>query len=128
MKNDITLLWKVYLALHKKMKFSIKVFFGKWDLVTFTEENLNGKLQFVCSIDYYEELHQQIMMITIALIASIHTQIISFFLSQLWLVFSTMVFESNFMFVTKKAFVWCCVSCSEKCQNHRKTTIMESWF
>ena len=32
------------LSLHKKMKFSIK------DLVTFTEEILNGKLHFLCSV------------------------------------------------------------------------------
>ena len=41
-------------ALHKKMKFSIKDFFSKFlqflpDLVTFTEEILNGKLHFLCS-------------------------------------------------------------------------------
>ena len=43
-------------TLHKKMKFSIKDFFSKcdhlliWsaDLVTFTEEILNGKLHFLC--------------------------------------------------------------------------------
>ena len=39
----------------QKMKFSIKDFFRKWDqdgtadLVTFTEEILNGKLHFLCS-------------------------------------------------------------------------------
>ena len=36
----------------QKNKFSIKVFFSKCDpadLVTFTEENLNGKLNFLCS-------------------------------------------------------------------------------
>ena len=31
------------------MKFSIKYFFSKWDLVTFTEEILDGKLHFLCS-------------------------------------------------------------------------------
>ena len=34
----------------KKMKFSIKDFFSKCDLVTFTEEILNGKLHFLCSV------------------------------------------------------------------------------
>ena len=36
----------------QKMKFSIKDFFSKFaaDLVTFTEEILNGKLQFLCSV------------------------------------------------------------------------------
>ena len=42
----------------QKMKFSIKNFFSKcshnWqetaDLVAFTEENLNGKLHFLCSV------------------------------------------------------------------------------
>ena len=42
------------LALHKKMKFSIKDFFSKCDqisdLVTFTEEILNGKLHFWNSV------------------------------------------------------------------------------
>ena len=33
-------------ALHKKLKFSIKDFCSKCDLVTFTEEILNGKLHF----------------------------------------------------------------------------------
>ena len=33
----------------EKMKFSIKYFFSKWDLVTFTEEILDGKLHFLCS-------------------------------------------------------------------------------
>ena len=41
----------------QKMKFNIKNFFSKWDLiqweladlVTFTEENLNEKLYFLCS-------------------------------------------------------------------------------
>ena len=32
----------------QKMKFSIKDFFSKYDLVTFTEEILNGKLHFLC--------------------------------------------------------------------------------
>ena len=42
--------------MHKKMKISIKDFFGKCDqiqlpvdLVTFTEEIRNGKLHFLCS-------------------------------------------------------------------------------
>ena len=40
----------------QKMKFSIKDFFGKCDqfpadLVTFTEEILNGKLHFLCIVD-----------------------------------------------------------------------------
>ena len=39
----------------QKMEFSIKVFFSKCDqfladLVTFTEEILNGKLHFLCSV------------------------------------------------------------------------------
>ena len=38
----------------QKMKFSIKDFFSKCDqipdLVTFTEEILNGKLHFLCSV------------------------------------------------------------------------------
>ena len=33
-------------ALHKNMKFFIKDFCSKCDLVTFTEEILNGKLHF----------------------------------------------------------------------------------
>ena len=45
----------------QKMKFSIKDFFSKCDqirrflvtLVTFTEEVLNGKLYFLCSVNYY---------------------------------------------------------------------------
>ena len=38
----------------QKMKFSIKDFFNKFpaDLVTFTEEILNGKLHFLCGIEY----------------------------------------------------------------------------
>ena len=35
------------LSLHKKMKFSTK---EPADLVTFTEEILNGKLHFLCSV------------------------------------------------------------------------------
>ena len=31
------------------MNFSIKDYFGKCDLVTFTAEILNGKLRFLCS-------------------------------------------------------------------------------
>ena len=42
----------------QKMKFSIKVFFSKFDknpqktanIVKSTEENLNGKLNFLCSV------------------------------------------------------------------------------
>ena len=48
------------IALHKKWKFSIKDFFSKCDqihrkldLVTFTEESLNGKLNFLCSVGYF---------------------------------------------------------------------------
>ena len=43
-------------TLHKKMKFSIKDFFSKCDpfffsdFFTFTEEILNGKLHFLCSV------------------------------------------------------------------------------
>ena len=33
----------------RKMKFPIKDFFSNRDLVTFTEEILNGKLHFLCS-------------------------------------------------------------------------------
>ena len=33
----------------QKMKFSIKDFFKKCDLVTFTEEILKGKIHFLCS-------------------------------------------------------------------------------
>ena len=41
---------KLGTALHKKIKFSIKDFFSKCDqLVTFTEEILNGKFHFLCS-------------------------------------------------------------------------------
>ena len=40
-------------TLHKKMKFSIKIFYSKCDqivdLVKFTEEILNEKLHFRCS-------------------------------------------------------------------------------
>ena len=43
-------------TLHKKMKFSINDFFSKCeltaDLITFTEEILNGKLHFLCSERY----------------------------------------------------------------------------
>ena len=35
----------------QKMTFSIKDFFKKCDLVTFTEEILKGKLHFLCSDD-----------------------------------------------------------------------------
>ena len=35
----------------QKMKFSIKDFFRKSDQITFTEEILNGKLHFLCSVD-----------------------------------------------------------------------------
>ena len=35
------------ISLHKKMKFSVKDFFSK---CTFTEEILNGKLHFLCSV------------------------------------------------------------------------------
>ena len=43
------------LTLHKKMKYSIQDFFSKvissvTDLVTFTEEILNGKLHFLCNV------------------------------------------------------------------------------
>ena len=34
------------------MKFSIKNFFSKCEEITFTEEILNGKLQFLCSEQY----------------------------------------------------------------------------
>ena len=44
-------------SLHKKMKFSIKDFFSKYDqirrkldLVTFTEEILDGKLHILCAV------------------------------------------------------------------------------
>ena len=48
----------VRVALHKKMKFSIKDFFSKCDqirqetadLFTFTKEILNRKLHFLCSV------------------------------------------------------------------------------
>ena len=47
----------LWITLLKKMKFSITDFFGKYDqirriadLVTFTEEILNGKLHFLCSV------------------------------------------------------------------------------
>ena len=44
-------------TLHKKNEFSIKDFFSTFtaDLVTFTEEILNGKFYFLCSdsVDYY---------------------------------------------------------------------------
>ena len=41
---------KYALPTAQKMKFSIKDFFSKFpaDLVTFTEEILNGKLNFLC--------------------------------------------------------------------------------
>ena len=41
-----------YTDIAQKMKFSIKDFFSKCDqdLVTFTEEILNGKLHFLCSV------------------------------------------------------------------------------
>ena len=41
--------WKSNTA--QKMKFSIKDFFSKCDLVTFTEEILNGKSHFLCSVE-----------------------------------------------------------------------------
>ena len=47
---------KENIATAQKMKFSIKNFFSKcdvydvYDLVTFTEEILNGKLHFLCSV------------------------------------------------------------------------------
>ena len=34
------------MSLHRKMKFSIKDFFGKWGQITLTEEILNGKLHY----------------------------------------------------------------------------------
>ena len=34
----------------QKMKFSIKDFLSKCDFVIFTEERLNGKLHFLCSV------------------------------------------------------------------------------
>ena len=37
----------------QKMKFSIKDFFEKCDLVTFTEEILKGKLHLLCRDDPY---------------------------------------------------------------------------
>ena len=37
----------------QKMKFSIKDFFIKCDLVTFTEEILNGKLHFLCNVGFF---------------------------------------------------------------------------
>ena len=42
----------IHVTLHKKEKFSIKDFFSKCDpadMVTFTEEILDGKLHFLCS-------------------------------------------------------------------------------
>ena len=41
------------------MKFSIKDFFSKFpaDLVTFTEEILNGKLHFLCSVVFKNKSH-----------------------------------------------------------------------
>ena len=44
---DLSLNGVIYTA--QKMKFSVKDFFSKCDLVTFTEEILNGKLHFLCS-------------------------------------------------------------------------------
>ena len=41
--------WEICTA--QNMKFSIKDFFSKCDLVTFTEEILNGELHFLCN-DY----------------------------------------------------------------------------
>ena len=65
MLNRVNALKRTYLpsgdyTLHtaQKMKFSIEDFFGKCDqirsadLVTFTEEILNGKLHFLCSDGY----------------------------------------------------------------------------
>ena len=34
----------------QKKKFSIKDFFSKCDLVTFTEKIVNGKIHFLCSV------------------------------------------------------------------------------
>ena len=34
------------------MKLSIKDFFSKCEQITFTEEILNGKLHFLCSVSY----------------------------------------------------------------------------
>ena len=46
--------WKIQLTMtinftEQKMRFSIKHFFSKCDLVTFNEEIPNGKLHFLCS-------------------------------------------------------------------------------
>ena len=51
-----------FASLHKKMKFSIKDFFSKCDQIrsflriffTFTEETLNGKLQFLCCACWFD--------------------------------------------------------------------------
>ena len=45
-------------ATAQKMKFSIKDFFSKADLVTFTEEILNAKLHFLCSLQYLQVSYQ----------------------------------------------------------------------
>ena len=52
-----TILISEQITLHKKMKFSIKDFFSKYDqiqfpadLVTFTEEIRNGKFYFLYSV------------------------------------------------------------------------------
>ena len=37
------------------MKFPIKDFFSKCDFLTFTEEILNGKLHFLCSVSPIEQ-------------------------------------------------------------------------
>ena len=45
-----------------KTKFSIKHFFSKCDQIrifTFTEEILNGKLHFLCSVFYSTILHER---------------------------------------------------------------------
>ena len=39
------------------MKFSIKDFFSKCDLVTFTSENLNGKLHFFSAVQMSKMLY-----------------------------------------------------------------------
>ena len=51
LKNDCDLVDFCTVTLHKKMKFSINHLFSKCDdLVTFTEEIFNGRLQFLCSV------------------------------------------------------------------------------
>ena len=52
---------RLFLSLHKKWSFPLRISSVTAELVTFTEEILNGKLHFLCSVssEYSPEVHSE---------------------------------------------------------------------